>query len=193
MEEPVRQPKQQHSDHCRRNHKQKARDSTHPARQINGRIIVYKRIWHNKRNEQLNRNRVNRNRIFNKSPNLINKNVHQVICPHVFNAQRAEKNNDRRLNQTASKDNQCQYQNQVQADSDRQLVQTEYQHIMNPNTTWLRDPRNNHQALQKIAEFYRIDTELKELPATDRLTQRQTRIKPLVEDFFAWAEYSGRF
>ena len=42
-----------------------------------------------------------------------------------------------------------------------------------------------YQALQKIAEFYRIDTELKELPATDRLTQRQTRIKPLVEDFFA--------
>ena len=33
-----------------------------------------------------------------------------------------------------------------------------------------------------------IDTELKELPATDRLTQRQTRIKPLVEDFFAWAK-----
>ena len=97
-------------------------------RNNHGRIIVYKRIWHNKRNEQLNRNRVNRNRIFNKSPNLINKNVHQVICPHVFNAQRAEKNNDRRLNQTASKDNQCQYQNQVQADSDRQLVQTEYQH-----------------------------------------------------------------
>ena len=45
-----------------------------------------------------------------------------------------------------------------------------------------------YQALQKIAEFYRIDTELKELPATDRLTQRQTRIKPLVEDFFAWAK-----
>ena len=45
-----------------------------------------------------------------------------------------------------------------------------------------------YQALQKIAEFYRIDTELKEFPATDRLTQRQTRIKPLVEDFFAWAK-----
>lgn len=45
-----------------------------------------------------------------------------------------------------------------------------------------------YQALQKIAEFYRIDTELKELSATDRLTQRQTRIKPLVEDFFAWAK-----
>ena len=45
-----------------------------------------------------------------------------------------------------------------------------------------------YQALQKIAEFYQIDTELKELPATDRLTQRQTRIKPLVEDFFAWAK-----
>ena len=30
--------------------------------------------------------------------------------------------------------------------------------------------------------------ELKELPATDCLTQRQTRIKPLVEDFFAWAK-----
>ena len=45
-----------------------------------------------------------------------------------------------------------------------------------------------YQALQKIAEFYRIDTELKELSATDRLTQRLTRIKPLVEDFFAWAK-----
>ena len=45
-----------------------------------------------------------------------------------------------------------------------------------------------YQALQKIGEFYRIDTELKELSATDRLTQRQTRIKPLVEDFFAWAK-----
>ena len=45
-----------------------------------------------------------------------------------------------------------------------------------------------YQALQKIAEFYWIDTELKELPATDRLTQRQTRIKPLVEDIFAWAK-----
>ena len=45
-----------------------------------------------------------------------------------------------------------------------------------------------YQALQKIAEFYRLDTELKELPAPDRLTQWQTRIKPLVEDFFAWAK-----
>lgn len=39
---------------------------------------------------------------------------------------------------------------------------------------------------KKIAEFYRIDTELKELSAADRIAQRQTRIKPLVEDFFAW-------
>lgn len=47
-----------------------------------------------------------------------------------------------------------------------------------------------YQALQKIVEFYRIDTELKELPATDRLTQRQTRIKPFVEDFFACENYA---
>lgn len=31
-------------------------------------------------------------------------------------------------------------------------------------------------------------TELKELSAPDRLTQRQIRIKPLVKDFFAWAK-----
>lgn len=41
-------------------------------------------------------------------------------------------------------------------------------------------------ALQKIAEFYRIDTELKALDASQRLQKRQERITPLVEEFFAW-------
>ena len=45
-----------------------------------------------------------------------------------------------------------------------------------------------YQALQKIAEFYNADTELKQLPANERLQKRQSEIKPLVDDFFAWAK-----
>lgn len=41
-------------------------------------------------------------------------------------------------------------------------------------------------ALQKIAEFYRIDTELKALDVNQRLQKRQERIAPLVEEFFVW-------
>lgn len=45
-----------------------------------------------------------------------------------------------------------------------------------------------YQALQKIAEFYNADTELKQLPANERLQKRQSEIKPLVDAFFVWAK-----
>lgn len=45
-----------------------------------------------------------------------------------------------------------------------------------------------YQALQKIGEFYTLDTELKKLSASERLQKRQEVIKPLVEDFFAWVK-----
>jgi len=45
-----------------------------------------------------------------------------------------------------------------------------------------------YRALQKIAEFYSIDTGLKELPKEERLKQRQEKIQPMVEEFFAWVK-----
>lgn len=45
-----------------------------------------------------------------------------------------------------------------------------------------------YQALQKIAEFYNADTELKELSSEERLQKRQQKIQPLIEEFFAWAK-----
>lgn len=45
-----------------------------------------------------------------------------------------------------------------------------------------------YQALQKIGEFYSADTELKMLSSQERLQKRQTEIRPLVEEFFAWAK-----
>ena len=45
-----------------------------------------------------------------------------------------------------------------------------------------------YRALQKIAEFYSIDTGLKELPKEERLKQRQEKIQPLVEELFAWVK-----
>lgn len=56
-----------------------------------------------------------------------------------------------------------------------------------------KDPDGVHnsiayQALQKIGEIYNADTELKDLSSEERLQKRQTLIKPLVEDFFAWAK-----
>lgn len=45
-----------------------------------------------------------------------------------------------------------------------------------------------YQALQKIAEFYNADTELKELSSEERLQKRQKEIRPLVEEFFAWSK-----
>ena len=45
-----------------------------------------------------------------------------------------------------------------------------------------------YQALERIGEFYTTDTELKELPASERLQKRQEVIRPLVEDFFVWVK-----
>ena len=45
-----------------------------------------------------------------------------------------------------------------------------------------------YRALQKIAEFYSIDTGLKELPKEECLKQRQEKIQPMVEEFFAWVK-----
>ena len=45
-----------------------------------------------------------------------------------------------------------------------------------------------YQALQKIGEFYTIDTELKMLSSQERLQKRQELIKPLVEEFFPWVK-----
>lgn len=45
-----------------------------------------------------------------------------------------------------------------------------------------------YQALQKIGEFYTMETELKELTSEERLQKRQEMIKPLVEEYFAWVK-----
>ena len=45
-----------------------------------------------------------------------------------------------------------------------------------------------YQALQRIGEFYTLDTSLKELSSDIRLKTRQEEIKPLVEEFFAWVK-----
>ena len=45
-----------------------------------------------------------------------------------------------------------------------------------------------YHALQKIAEFYNADTELKGLSSKERLQKRQELIKPMVEEFFAWVK-----
>ena len=45
-----------------------------------------------------------------------------------------------------------------------------------------------YQALQRIAEFYSADTELKGLSSEERLQKRLEVIKPLVEEFFTWVK-----
>lgn len=45
-----------------------------------------------------------------------------------------------------------------------------------------------NEALERIAEMYHIEGELKELPSEERLIRRQAEIKPLVDDFFEWAK-----
>ena len=42
------------------------------------------------------------------------------------------------------------------------------------------------KAIEKIAAIYAADGELKKLSAEDRLQKRQTEVKPLVDDFFAF-------
>ena len=43
-----------------------------------------------------------------------------------------------------------------------------------------------YQALSRISQIYKLEGALKELPARERLKERQTSIKPLVEEYFAW-------
>ncbi len=43
-----------------------------------------------------------------------------------------------------------------------------------------------HQALELIAGIYHEEEQLKELSADDRYRQRQVKVKPLVDAFFAW-------
>lgn len=45
-----------------------------------------------------------------------------------------------------------------------------------------------HQALEKIGKIYEEDGRLKELPPETRLQMRQTIVRPLVEDYFAWVK-----
>ena len=45
-----------------------------------------------------------------------------------------------------------------------------------------------HQALEKIGKIYQEDGRLKELPPETRLQMRQTIVRPLVEDYFAWVK-----
>lgn len=45
-----------------------------------------------------------------------------------------------------------------------------------------------NEALERIAEIYHIEGELKELSAKERLIRRQAKIKPLVDDYFEWAK-----
>ena len=45
-----------------------------------------------------------------------------------------------------------------------------------------------HQALEKIGKIYEEDGRLKGLPPETRLQMRQTIVRPLVEDYFAWVK-----
>ena len=45
-----------------------------------------------------------------------------------------------------------------------------------------------YQALVRIAAIYKLENTLKDVTATERLAERQKSIKPLVEEFFAWAK-----
>ena len=42
------------------------------------------------------------------------------------------------------------------------------------------------QALAKIAKMYEIENDLAKLTPEERLRERNDKIKPLVDDFFAW-------
>ena len=43
-----------------------------------------------------------------------------------------------------------------------------------------------YKALVRIGAIYNLERALKELTAEERLKERQTSIKPLVEEYFAW-------
>ncbi len=52
----------------------------------------------------------------------------------------------------------------------------------------LREDTLAGQAILKLKELFVIEGEIKELPPNERETERQKREKPLLDDFFAWAE-----
>lgn len=45
-----------------------------------------------------------------------------------------------------------------------------------------------YQALSRISQIYKLEGALKDLPAEERLRERQNTIKPLVEEYFAWVK-----
>lgn len=45
-----------------------------------------------------------------------------------------------------------------------------------------------YQALSRISQIYKLEDALKDLSAEERLRERQTSIKPLVEEYFAWVK-----
>ena len=45
-----------------------------------------------------------------------------------------------------------------------------------------------YQALTRIAAIYKLENTLRDLSPEERLSQRQKTIKPLVEEYFAWAK-----
>lgn len=45
-----------------------------------------------------------------------------------------------------------------------------------------------YQALSRIGQIYKLDEVLKDLPAEQRLQERQENIRPLVEEYFAWVK-----
>ena len=45
-----------------------------------------------------------------------------------------------------------------------------------------------YQALSRIGQIYKLDEALKDLPAAQRLQERQENIRPLVEEYFAWVK-----
>lgn len=52
----------------------------------------------------------------------------------------------------------------------------------------LTDDNMSVQAIKKIQEIFRIEKEISNMPHDERKNQRQSRIKPLVDEFFAWAK-----
>ena len=45
-----------------------------------------------------------------------------------------------------------------------------------------------YQALARISTIYKLEGTLKDLSADERLKERQTSIKPLVEEYFTWVK-----
>ena len=45
-----------------------------------------------------------------------------------------------------------------------------------------------YQALSRIGQIYKLDEALKDLPAKERLQERQENIRPLVEEYFTWVK-----